>query len=763
MRSYTQIPTVAYTGGLNTSSKITFSETFDSYSTGSGGNTSTTASQTFSSYARITRNEVGTSFGTTQNNFQSFSGTSRTTATAGTTTASESYAITDNVTSNQTSADTSFSYSGSNLWISNTSTTSTQTSTSNGRTYLGQSTSIQTSNDTLDSLQDTRYNTNGLYDAIITTSYLIPPSRSSWTTSTASSGNPTELSIYAPDSTDPNFNPLTTVDSSTVFITTTSVTLTNHAFSPYRDTVFYLDAGIVASQYNHPIGLWSYKTTATEGFFTDLFGSVSDRTYTLSDYQLFSTSSEQATLSTVSRYTTISSTTTVSGTGTTTTNFTDFQWSFNNTSSNFISDATSNNSTTTITFSINNVGSSVVDDQTIFTHPTAVSGYSNNSFTSTTTSTQWGGEITREVTWVGWYTSRTRQDSVMSRYTAPDTILVSKFTTVGASPNTTLSYLGKVSTTSMLVYTSSVSTTVAEWPAHLNQLVTQYQIASATSAEVTSISQTGAGATSSGITNTYTLQYFTSAKLFPLVGTKTNTQQLLSPLGGFSGVSYRVSARPNGYIGFGGGHTQNQNLSVFCTVSASLVTGSEFTGITINATDLKTRLMHPNLTVFPVETDEIFTIPDAQKAKYVSTVSGLGGALIDVTWTKTSTTNVTIDGDATTALITVSLPARYSLEPTQLITGDFFTEGSIASSGLGNPYPDAPWSITIGGVGRVTWSNYSGTGTSAFTTVYSLPDAFTSFTLASNQAVAYIAEPLLTASLQTGDFGHQYSTRTRYI
>jgi hypothetical protein len=210
--------------------------------------------------------------------------------------------------------------------------------------------------------------------------------------------------------------------------------------------------------------------------------------------------------------------------------------------------------------------------------------------------------------------------------------------------------------------------------------------------------------------------------------------------GDFDRVYY--SRPPAGYIGFGGSF--DLTTPIYASLSASLISGSEPPGSTIDANFLAFELYSASagrlINAFPVRTvtTPLHMPPGGQN--YLSSISLTGTATFSTIFTDTDS---------------VRYAATYAIWPTNQITGDYFSTASIESvsafysneritgycagqNEFGNPY-----TISLAGRGIAEWTQRNSTSSSTGST--SDDRGFVTFTFPADCAIRFVADQLWSA------------------
>lgn len=784
-----------------------------------------TVSSTKSVSTTTTGTGTGSSSVTAILTFDSTNVTEQTTlsASAGSTLAGDTYSSASSNVLRETTYRDKFSGGFGNTSAETTSLYSTSGSSDTTGTSVGSSSTLRTVDTTLRDLEATRANTDGQYDAITTVTLETSfgtTTTSTWGISDTTVAFPGKLEIWTPESTDGAYNPHTFQDHSTGAVTApngttvstvTSFTTKRHALSPLKDTYIFLDYQIAVAGHKHTRRLWTFKrsllsdaSATTKGVFSDLYASVAGDSFLLTDGKKFLTSVFEATAVDLSRYsTTRTSTSTAPSTGTgtnpvtstyTRTTIYDEVGSLTNFDSQLFLLSTSS-----VGYPVSGVSDEIrtlgigtdTYTQYVISHTEQETGYSDFVFTSATISAAWPGEISSTGNYQAWVNSRTESTTFLQRKTSAYTILMDSGSVIGTGTATSYVNFGQVTTTSVFTYAETETTNYTTYrstlsPRALNYLLELTTIGGNTSdttghtAPPSSYTGTAPETAVSGsyaetyrkteISETISEQYLTSQRIFPRCSPYTPIEQQLSPFEGSQGIAYRINAYPSGYVGWGGHETGTPIVGI--SVSAQKLEGEEFGTVSFSISGLSTASFAEGLTMFPVPSRPI-THAHARQASYISLPSSLGGAEIAVTWTSTtSTTNST--GGSTS--VNTSKTARYSLGLDSTITGAFVKQGSFkqlqddalasiqymeGGGGLGIAQPNEDWTVTAMGYGRVSWTEYLNGDTQGTSRIIDMPDASSTFTVATGMAVAYSGEELLTAKLDPGEL-NQIIVKYRY-
>lgn len=640
-------------------------------------------------------------------------------------------------------------------------------------------------------------------------------SSSTWTLShgvTENTRNTTDTNTinvtYAGDHTTVHAITITPSDTSTsgsYTVPVTSEVTTGRGFSQHVETVVMMRGGRDGDNFNLGDMLWRFtlsglgETASTVGRMTDFFGSTAAATVTLSDFSKFKTNSISVSNVTVSQDTVTTTISAVSYTGdgedTGTVSTTAPQtstviskngasWSANETclttiitydeednsgllETTGISLAASNTTTDTHTFNIGNVSTAEltwtfgdpvsISTETIFTHSVQVTGYDWESFawTSSTESAVFQSSSFTESR-LALHSSTTTSMDIVLRSTTADTILINSYSSYLSGTDTSYFMLGRVSTVTTRVYEFHKTTSRSIWDTHFNESV--YQYTTHTSEEYTALDGTstitiGGYGSTQAVSWGRSITNWTSYRALPQIMTTPNGWHE----GEFGNVTAsmdvaRFSVLPHGYAGFGGAFDAS-TLAVNFTVSAGLVSGSEFAGQSINFGALPTVSAYSGVTLFPVDPALTFDMPGAARARYVTGLSSIGTASVAVTWTSTAVATTT----SGTASKVISRLATYALAGASPIAGTFFSEENlsihseesfqliggyaIGDNNLGHPY------TVFARSGFAQWTEYaSGQSTASATHSTSGSNGTVSFTVPGSKGIVFQVEPIFTAN-----------------
>jgi hypothetical protein len=224
-----------------------------------------------------------------------------------------------------------------------------------------------------------------------------------------------------------------------------------------------------------------------------------------------------------------------------------------------------------------------------------------------------------------------------------------------------------------------------------------------------------------------------------------------------TGVSMFGQVYPRGYAGWGG-EVGTAPLSVAISITANLTSGQEFTA-TPDLGGMETVSLFNGVTMLPIKSaSQTFSMPYAAAARYLNTVSSLGDAAMAVTWITTTSAS------SGTGTVFTRRTAEYDLVTLSEITGEFliartcnkeaydFRGGGMfeRGGGMGHEYPNATWTVSAGGFGRLSYTEYPDGLTVGNASVLNMDD-FDTFTVGNGNAFAYRGEALLQVSLTRAD------------
>lgn len=554
----------------------------------------------------------------------------------------------------------------------------------------------------------------------------------------------------------------------------TSHARTTWAFgSILQDTVFLMSADLASSEYNCQAFLWSFSHTAldatasTAGVFTDLFGSVTGKTITVSDYRKFHSSSVALTAISVSISTgtsagttthfsssngssfETSTTTTVSTTGspgsvTSTVTYTG-NLSTTYSQSWSIAGVSSTESTGTYTTTTDANQPPATSTTTIFTHSLAVTGYdtSSSAWSSTTTSSTWGHATSTTGTHNILHSGFTTSTDISIRSTTTDGLLFSSFTTTGTGTNTVRILLGSVSTSTVRVFSVRSSFTRLSYDGNFHSQISRYTTTDEAPGSFFTVSAS----------DDFLATRWTEQRVFPYMLARPEHDNLPD----LNEVRHRC--HPLGHAGFGGVFTASA-LSVHVTTTQGLASGETFTEESLIPPAAQSAVR--GVSFIPVPS--AFVLGGTQRAVASSLLSVpsvmTGDISVALTWTST-----TITGTATSDTAVTSRSATHTLAVTSAITGTFHTaeaftfnsawrdeflpySGGIAEGGyvagnhlLGNAYE------VLARSGCLRWSPYTSTQSSATATSSITGSAGSvSTTIDASQAIVFSVENVITAT-----------------
>lgn len=768
-----------------------------------------------SAYSREETQDLTRSIGETHDynpsTATSYDGTSTITVTLNytlTTVSSSFYYATTRRETADTTAQSHYSSSQGRTLNGSTYTFGTDTTTGSTETYTqhGASTFISSFEQSVDewstktistgTFTNTAWTTVSGSFTVLTTPAQTNSTSSTWTLTQSITQNTTDTTstngssvTYAGDHTTVNASTVTTSNSSTTGSYTMPVTtdvITLHAYSQKIDTVLLLHAGRNADDFNLGDMAWKFtlsalgETASTIGRFTDLFASTSGGTVTLHDYEKYRTNSvalteilysQNSVTSTTSMITGTMPATSTASTSTvvsvfskngspwaeyetcTTTYETGTPPATGTASTTGYSLASSNTSTVEHTFAIGDVSSSLSTytygapvstfSETIFTHSVQVTGYDSAlSWTSTTETAIFASSSSSETRLALWSSTSTVED-IQLRSSTTDQILINSYASYLTGTDTSYFHLGKVSTATTRIYGHFTTTSKSLYDADFNPEASRFTTFS------TYTLPNGDNGATSAVSEAISITRHTKARALPQIRTCPDGMESFDTA---SLDVVRFSALPNGYAGFGGGFSAS-TLAVCSTVDTGILSGSLFAGQSIPISALPTALAYPSVTIFPVEMSATFSIPGAQAASYVTSLSSIGTASVAVTWTSTTATTMS---SGTTSTIT-RRSATHTLAAASPISGTFFREESIVTNSgasfqlvggyavgennLGKPYTVHARS------GFARWTEYApGESTAAATFQTSNTAGSVSFTVPGSHGLVIAMEPVFTAN-----------------
>lgn len=675
------------------------------------------------------------------------------------TTQADSSQVTSRASSAQTSTESSISYFTSSAG-SHTASPGGLSSTLVGpsttlRTASGTATTVTTETAGWDSITTTA-STDGVA-TVFTTAY------STRTTSTtadwSSTWTTTHTTLTSANTTLTTIGTASQTWTQDVVSTNTATTnpRTDWLFdSILQDTVYLMSANRNAADFNCGQVLWTFSQTAlpvtatTEGVFTDLFGSITAQSVTVSDFSKFSSTSAE-----VSKVTISLSTSSASGTA----GNSYYTTTFSNGSSYAITAVTT--TTYSASYSLGDVSSTIstwtsatttdtnqppaTASSTIFTHSIPVTGYAtaDSAFSATTTTATWGdatsGSTTRSLVHSSTATTALRS----SRAVTTDSILIESFTTTGTGTGTVRVLLGSVSTTSLRVYSTEATFTQPTYHPDLVSTVSQF---------VRSDHQDALDLTATR-SDDMSVTRWTESRLNPRI-TARPTDDNMPALN-----EVRHQCHPFGVAGFGGIFTVS-DLSVYLTTTQGMLSGSTFEEATLTPPSAISAIrgvsFHPVLSSFPFG-----GTGNAAASSLISAPSAMTGEIsLALTWTSTTTT-----GPATSDTAITSALATHTLAVTSSISGQFWTAETFSiNSNFRTEFPADPGGTASGGfvagdnilgstyqvlarAGCLRWTEYTGSqSTAAATASFTGSNGSVSTTLASSKAIVFTLENVLSAS-----------------
>ena len=287
------------------------------------------------------------------------------------------------------------------------------------------------------------------------------------------------------------------------------------------------------------------------------------------------------------------------------------------------------------------------------------------------------------------------------------------------------------STTSLLTYSDTLFDREPEGLTSYTSAVSYTE--SLTAGTVTTTLNTTSGTTAASVFSTWVTRW-TSQVTFPRITYRTK-------LGGDDGLFY--SRPPLGYVGFGGSF--DLTTPIYASFSASLVSGSEPPGSTIDANMIAASLYAAragrDIDAFPVRTVTTPLHMPLGGQNYVSSISLTGTATLSTIFTDTDS---------------VRYAATYAIWPVEQITGDFFSSETVGIESIwglagrktgycgGINEFGSPYTLSLVDVGIIDWTQYDSAGSTTSSTTDDR--GFITITFPNSQNVKFIAEYLLSAN-----------------
>jgi hypothetical protein len=541
-------------------------------------------------------------------------------------------------------------------------------------------------------------------------------------------------------------------------------------------------------------------TASLTGRMSDLFSSTGAATVTLSDYSRYTSNSIALTEVTMSENTVATTTTTVTGTppatGTATTGATVHQTSKNGAlwkeyetctttmvtgtppatgtlATTGISQASSNTSTDSHTFSIGSVGTSVstwtygdpesTASETIFTHSLQITGYSDFTWTSATTTEAFASSSFTESR-LALHSSTSSTMDIVLRSTTTDAALIDSYSSYLSGTDTSHFHLGKVTTATTRVFEVATTSSRSLWDSHFNPEVRLW------TSQTTYTLPGGDGGSTSGVSEFAHLTHHSEYRVLPQIRTTPDGLDVwrFTEWHDLSLDVARHQCLPFGYAGFGGSFAASA-LQVYVSVSADLVSGSAFdTSQSINPAALPTMSAYPGVTMFPVQAGQPLSIAGAAAASYISSPASIGTASIAVTWT--STTNAS----SGTGTILTSSPATYALAGSGAIAGSFYSEAAMTVNSEGRFFLIGGHAVGDNALGHsyqvrcrsgfAAWTEFKTSESSATLSFSTSSSAGTvSFSVPASHAIVFSIEPIFTANWTGGGEVPFYFSSTPHV
>lgn len=525
---------------------------------------------------------------------------------------------------------------------------------------------------------------------------------------------------------------------------------TTSIFNQLEDTIYRLSDG--SSDFLRGYMVWSMTQPAPSamtytGKFTDLYVPATGNSFTISDYQKFSTNSLAIPIVSLSRAATTTQVTTGTGTGT-------------GTSASSITVTLTNGhpvyttSGWTNTFSLGDVGTSAslptgtqTATTTRFTHIDFVSGYAtsgNRPFTTGTTVGFWESTSQTGVR-DAWASSYTTTATKNSRHVTSDVVLRNVETvTLTTGTSSYLSFLGlsRFTTSRIIQKEITVTNTGWTWGFSLQNWTS--------STALTNSFDTNEGQTlATSRSGSHDLIYSTKERLMA-----RTYGWILSPPA-YNEAWMTTLAR--GWAGFCGSFTQT-SPAIYLTTTSGLAAGATFADA-FPAIYLGTKALNEDgVKIVPCHESTGITLGGIGlvKSSLISAPTALASAVsIAATWTSTT--------EAGTSTVTSTRSATHTAAMQSLVTGDYWTKFPItfdSGADIGYNGPHASIGGYVAGdnrmgshevrvnAGAVSWTQFtaSASDTTGVTGATSGTDESASFIVPQGAAVRIAVEPIITVS-----------------
>jgi hypothetical protein len=525
---------------------------------------------------------------------------------------------------------------------------------------------------------------------------------------------------------------------------------TTSIFHQLEDTIYRLSDG--GSDFLRGYMVWSMTQPAPSastytGKFTDLYVASTGQSFTISDYQKFSTNSLPIPIVSLSRAATTTQATTGTGTGTGTSE-SSITVTLTNGHPVFTTSAWTN------TFSLGDISTSAsmptgtqTATTTRFTHVDFVSGYAtsgNRPFTTGTTVGFWESTSQTGVR-DAWASSYTTTATKNSRHVTSDVVLRNVQTvTMTTGTSSYLSFLGLSRFTTSRIIQKVITVPNTAWSVG-------YMLENWTSSNVlTNTADTNEAKTRiTSRSGSHDLTHSTKERLMA-----RTYGGILSPPA-YNEAWMTTPAR--GWAGFCGSFTQT-SPAIYLTTTSGLAAGATFSDAS-PAIYLGTKGMNEDgVKIVPCHESTGITLGGVGlvKSSLISVPSALTSALsIAATWTSTS--------EAGTSTVVSTRSATHTAAMQSLVTGEYWTKFPItfdSGADIGYNGPHASIGGYVAGdnrmgthevrvnAGAVSWTQFtaSASDTTGVTGATSGTDESASFTVSQGAAVRIAVEPIITVS-----------------